>query len=287
VIKNKFGYYELKNKPSAAELKSYYSEKYYQENSATYDKHYSDDEIKYFINKIEQKYYVIKDKFRGIKKPEFLDIGCGEGFALNYFKEKGWKITGLDYTSFGCDTHNPDVSENIIIGDIFESLESLKLSEKKFDLIWLDNVLEHVPEPGQLLKLCFETGKDNSALLIEVPNDFSELQYLALKKGFIDEKFWVVTPDHISYFNKDGLINLCSSAGWKNFRTIGDFPIEINLLNNNTNYIKDKAKGKSSHFQRVEFENLLHDISIEKTNRLFEALADLGLGRALIGIFIK
>jgi SAM-dependent methyltransferase len=287
VIKNKYGFYELKNKPSSEKLKSYYSEKYYQENKSTYDAEYSNEEVKYFFNKIEQKYYLIKDKFTEIKRPEIIDIGCGEGFALKFFKDCGWEVTGLDFSTYGCGHHNPDVIDRIKTGDIFENIEFLKASDKKYDLIWLDNILEHVLDPMQLLKICNEIGKDGSVLLIEVPNDFSRLQELALKKGFIENEFWVVTPDHISYFNKEGLNNLCSHAGWKNMVTIGDFPIDINLLNENSNYIKNKEKGKDSHIQRVEFENLLHEISIEKTNRFYESLADLGLGRELIGIFEK
>ncbi|MFA5405483.1 MAG: hypothetical protein WC358_11165, partial [Ignavibacteria bacterium] len=85
----------------------------------------------------------------------------------------------------------------------------------------------------------------------------------------------------------DGLINLCENAGWKMDVVIGDYPIEINLLNDDCNYIKDRSKGKKSHYQRVAFENFLHEISIEKTNKLYEALADLGLGRSLIGVFTK
>jgi 2-polyprenyl-3-methyl-5-hydroxy-6-metoxy-1,4-benzoquinol methylase len=287
VTKNKYGFYELKNKPSAEELKTYYSEKYYQENNATYEKIYSDEEIKYFFNKIEQKYFLIENNFRDVKRPELLDIGCGEGFALKFFKDKGWGITGLDYSTFGCRIHNPEFADNIITGDIFENLEKLKKSEKKFEVIWLDNVLEHVPDSVKLIKTCYEIGKENSVLIIEVPNDFSKLQELALNKGYIEEEFWVVSPDHVSYFNKEGLINLCMDSGWKEMVTIGDFPIEINLLNDFSNYIKDGTKGKSSHNQRVAFENLLHEISVEKTNKFYEALANLGLGRQIIGIFTK
>jgi 2-polyprenyl-3-methyl-5-hydroxy-6-metoxy-1,4-benzoquinol methylase len=287
VIKNKYGYYELKNKPSVLELKSYYSEKYFQENKAIYNSSYTKEEIKYFFNKIEQKYYLLKDIFKKIKKPEILDIGCGEGFALKYFKKKNWNVTGLDYSIFGCKKHNPDVKDYIMVGDIFDNLDNIKTKKKKYDVIWMDNVLEHILNPLQLLKTCYAVSRNNSVMLIEVPNDFSNLQKLSMERKYINDEFWVVSPDHISYFNRKGLINLCKKAGWKKLKVISDYPIEVNLLNDDCNYIKDVSKGKKSHFQRVAFENLLHETSVEKTNKLYEALADLGVGRALIGVFTK
>jgi hypothetical protein len=43
--------------------------------------------------------------------------------------------------------------------------------------------------------------------------------------------------------------------------------------------------GKGCHQVRVVIENLLHDISPEKTNEFYQALANLGLGRNIIGFF--
>ncbi len=59
VALNRFGYYELKDKPSAQELNDYYSQKYYQESKGHYSKAYSEDEIRFFQNKVEQKHLVI------------------------------------------------------------------------------------------------------------------------------------------------------------------------------------------------------------------------------------
>ena len=88
VILNKYGYYELESKPSHEELNEYYSKKYYHDgNIATYRHEYSHEELKYFNNKIEQKYNYLLQKNILKKEEEYslIDIGCGEGFTLNFF----------------------------------------------------------------------------------------------------------------------------------------------------------------------------------------------------------
>ncbi|MEK7097420.1 MAG: class I SAM-dependent methyltransferase, partial [Patescibacteria group bacterium] len=97
-------------------------------------------------------------------------------------------------------------------------------------------------------------------------------------------EFWV-TPDHLSYFNKEGLINLVKAAGWKNKFVMGDNPIDFNLLNENTNYAKDKSKGKSCHKARIEIDNLMDSISVEKAVDYYRALGQLGLGREIVALF--
>jgi len=285
VKKNRFGFYEIINKPTQEELKSYYAEKYYQEASGGYEKYYSENEILYFNNKLSQKYIVIKELLSDISPKTFLDIGAGEGWTLDFFKKQAWHCTGLDYSEFGCKKHHPDCLADMQVGDIYENIVNLIAENKKYQVILVDNVLEHVIEPFSLLKNIKQLIDTNGILVIEVPNDFSITQNYALEKGYISQAFWVVYPDHLSYFNQEGLINLCHEAGFQCERTMGDYPIDFNLINNNTNYIEDKTLGKSCHQIRVEIENLMHSISPEKTNQLYQVLGELGLGRQLIGFF--
>lgn len=57
------------------------------------------------------------------------------------------------------------------------------------------------------------------------------------------------------------------------------------LLNPATNYGEDRSSGKACHQTRVAVDNLLHEISPEKTSELYRMLAGLGLGRQVIGFF--
>ena len=285
VKKNRFGFYEIINKPTLGELKNYYAEKYYQEAHGSYEKSYSEDEILYFKNKLSQKHIIINELLGSNLAKTFLDIGAGEGWALDFFKKQGWHCVGLDYSEFGCKKYHDSCLADMLVGDIYENMNRLIVKKKRYSVILLDNVLEHVINPLYLLNSTRELIDEGGVLVIEVPNDFSVMQNYLLEQKYISQPFWIAYPDHLSYFNKDGLINLCREAGFQCKRVIADYPIDFNLVNKNTNYIEKKSVGKSCHRSRVEIENFMHRLSPEKTIKVYEAIAELGLGRELIGFF--
>lgn len=282
---NKYGFYELKDKPNQQSLNEYYSKIYYQSNKGLYAKSYTDEEIEYFRNRLEEKFLVVSKFFKTKKPYSFLDIGCGEGWALDYFKNKGWQVTGIDTSNYGCKQFNPHCLKNLIVKDLSQGIEALNKKNEKFDLILMDNTLEHLLDPLNLLKQLKNIINNNGFLIIEVPNDFSPLQNYLLANHYVDSPYWIAIPDHISYFSKQGLKNLCKATQWRPFFFMSDCPIDINLLNKNTNYVKDKSLGKACHKARIAIENLLHSISPTKKNKLYFAMAELGFGREIIGFF--
>jgi 2-polyprenyl-3-methyl-5-hydroxy-6-metoxy-1,4-benzoquinol methylase len=286
---NKYGYYEIADKPGAGELAKFYREKYYQENKGPYQSSYTEKELTLIQNKIEQKYLVIKELpgFKDIQndKIRLLDVGCGEGWALKFFKEKNWEVSGLEFSDFGCKTFNSDCLDHLLLGDIYDNIDLLINKNEKYNVIWLTNTLEHVLDPETLLLKLRKLLNKKGILVVQIPNDFSGIQTHLLENGFIDRAFWIAIPDHISYFGKDSLINLMNETGWKKEKIQADYPIDFNLFNDRTNYIMDKTVGKSVHHSRVEIENFLHKTDPDKTNQFYEILGEMGLGRQIIGFF--
>jgi len=285
---NEYGYNEYKLKPTASELEEYYSKIYYQKlTSSTYQHTYDQEELLYIKNKIEQKFYVVKNilKLNPIKK--FLDVGCGEGFSLKYFAEQGCEILGLDYSNHGCDIHNPSLAKNIMTGKIEDNLEKLISNKSTFDIILLDNVLEHLIDPKKCLNQLNKILTPNGILIIEVPNEFSFLQMLALKRDFIPKPFWVSPPDHLHYFNQSGLAKLCLSAGFTEKYCTLDFPIDINLIHEAANFKKLPQTGKAAYRQKIIIENELHSQGIGKTIEFFHNLTKVNIGRVLTSYFTK
>jgi len=142
-----------------------------------------------------------------------------------------------------------------------------------------------VLDPEELVNELKKVMVPSGILAVDVPNDYSILQKYVIEKKYVHTEYWHVTPDHLSYFDKTGLENLFQQNGWTSVMTIADYPIDWNLVNPNSNYIRDKSMGKSCHRERIEMENLIHTQPIEKVINFYKAMADLGLGRSIIGYF--
>lgn len=285
---NQYGFYELLIKPSPEELREYYAEKYYQQSIRVHQQRYDEQELVWRRKKLALKSHLAEKYLANLSEPRckrFLDVGAGEGFALRFFSDAGWSVKGLDFSQHGCSVHNPDMLACLTAGDIEDSIAQLVNEGAKFELILLDNILEHLLNPLQCLKTLTKMVASGGFLMVEVPNEFSPLQQTLLQSGCIEKPFWVVSPDHISYFNPEGLKNLCQAAGFQQVALLADYPIDLALFNEATNYVSDRNIGRSVHQARMKAENLIHDISLDKAVNFYAALAELGLGRNLLGIY--
>ncbi len=289
---NAHGYYEVIQKPTAAELRDYYAQRYYQESRSSYQPAYSAAEREHIDGKLRLRHWVLQQLLApGSPTPEtapeaplrFLDVGCGEGWALAYFQRQGWNVLGLDFSSFSLEQFHPALRGHLRAGDLYEELQKLLDENQQFDVLWLDNVLEHVLDPAELLRRCRRLTRPGGVLLVDVPNDLSALQQHLLAAGHIDRPFWVALPDHLSYFNQAGLRSLAAATGWRTPKILADNPIDLNLFNPATNYVMDRTAGKAAHQARLEQDNfLLRTAPLPAVAAYYEAMAGVGLGRSMV-----
>jgi hypothetical protein len=118
-------------------------------------------------------------------------------------------------------------------------------------------------------------------LIIIAPNDFSRLQELLIEKKKISRKFWLAYPDHLSYFNRESMGNFLSAQEFELKAVVAENPVDLNLLNDNSNYIEDPEKGKATHMFRVLADNFLADNDTDKLLQIYEILGSMGIGRDL------
>ncbi len=110
-----------------------------------------------------KEYYSHKKKRR--KKFRLLDIGCGRNTEL-FFRKKSEDIY------YGCDFfYNTKKSlKNYISIDLNEESLSLKFKNKKFDVIFCGEVIEHLFSPDKLIDEIKELMDENSILILSTPN---------------------------------------------------------------------------------------------------------------------
>lgn len=95
-----------------------------------------------------------------------LDIGCGPGVHLDYFRSRGLVGTGLD--------RNPDYFQ--FHGEIEHVSEISQLRGRQFDYVFASHVLEHCPDTFSAILEWRKFLKDGGTLIIFVPpfwNDVS------------------------------------------------------------------------------------------------------------------
>lgn len=286
--KHSLGFWEIINKPSSHELQQYYAEKYYQEGRGSYELEYTTEEISYFRAKLEQRFAVINQQLHFVANQErkMLDVGCGEGYALSFFRSKGWQAKGLDFSSAGVNSKNPSCLDALTTGDVFELLDTEIAKSEKYDVVWLQNVLEHVINPLDLLKSLRRLVKPNGITVITVPNDCSITQEIAMAKGHVEHAYWVAPPDHLNYFDYTSLKATVEAMGWSCIEVLADFPVDWFLFHPKSNYIRDKSAGKPAHIARVQLENLIHERPIEDVIQFWSKMAKVGLGRDITA-FLK
>ena len=116
-----------------------------------------------------EKYKLIKIR-EDAKNGEILEVGCADGFLTKglarYFKH----ITAIDASKKLIEKAKKHNLNNVIYKQtLFERF----VPEFKFDTIILAEILEHVINPSQLLKLSREWLKEDGAIIIISPNAYS------------------------------------------------------------------------------------------------------------------
>lgn len=117
------------------------------------------------------------------KEIDVLDIGCGMGFAMLAFRKFGYRtVLGVDIDQSQIDACRELGLDAEKISDL---AAYLKRNSKRFGLITLFDVLEHIPPNKQIATLSdiYEALAPGGRLLVKVPNASS---IVAARWQFID-----------------------------------------------------------------------------------------------------
>lgn len=179
---------ETSPQPTVEELPKYYE-------SEDYISH--TDSKKSFIDKLYQlvKKYTLNKKLRLINSFEteektILDIGCGTGDFLAICKNDEWNVIGVEPNKSA-----RKLAKNKFDLDIFSEVE--EINSKKFDVITLWHVLEHIPNLNEYISAIKPLLKENGVLVVAVPNfkSYDANHY---------KQFWAAydVPRHLWHFSR-------------------------------------------------------------------------------------
>lgn len=266
--------------PRASDMEEAYREEYYASEKPTFLTHAREDQA--WAELAQNDRLEIFERLLPASRRRLLDIGSGPGFFLKAAMARGWNATGIE-PSRQAAAHARALGATVVEG-FFDARSACEMDF--FDVVHLNNVLEHIADPIGLLTLAAELLESGGLLCVNVPNDFSPLQ-IAGRAAVGATEWWIAPPHHLNYFDFDSLSRLVERLGFRVAERQTSFPMEAFLMMGE-DYTKDPALGRACHNRRKKFDLAFEAAGLKEVRRAFyRALAENGLGREAVVIAVK
>jgi len=181
--------------PEASVLRSYYNSSY----QVSFDK-YNKDVRRGAAPMLAD----LRPKFP--RRGRLLEVGCSYGGFLNEAHHDGWDVTGVELSEFAARYAREQRGLRVFTGTLENRIKDLG---EPFDVVVMLHVIEHVPEPIQLLETCRKLTKPNGLLLLKTPNVTSLVARLA---GATWQ--WLSPPAHLWLYSPGTIGRLLEKAGY-------------------------------------------------------------------------
>jgi len=265
--------------PDPHALKATYAEEYYKDEKPDYLARAAEDAPWAELHYADRLSALSGAMAPGVPR-RLLDVGSGPGFFLKSAHDKGWDAVGIE-PSRQAASFSRDLGLHVVEA-FFETAAATALGQ--FGAVHMMNMLEHVPNPAELLALAYDITAPGGALCVGVPNDYNPLQDV-LRSGAGYAPWWLAPPHHLNYFTFDSLERLVARTGFEPRARLTSFPMEMFLLMGER-YVGDEATGRACHTKRKHFDlTLAHDGDARRA--FYAALAAAGLGREAVVIAVK
>jgi len=146
---------------------------------------------------------------------KMLDYGCGNGEHSNIGMQRGWEVTGYDVDCEVAKTISTKFNFKYLCGPF----EEIDWNKQTFDLVYANQVVEHLKNPIKALKLVHKLIKDDGLFLVAVPNIHSlshRIKFFLEKLGFRKDKIgkYYDADHHVFYYDKKSIANMLRLAGF-------------------------------------------------------------------------
>lgn len=266
--------------PSAEDMTEAYREEYYKDQKPDYLAEAAEDQE--WAELMQKDRLAAFARLVGPERRRLLDIGSGPGFFLKTAQAEGWQAKGIEPSrQAGAFARSMGVD---VVDGFFSSQTAPELG--RFDVVHLNNVLEHLSDPAEIIRLAADVLDPGGLICVNVPNEFTPIQQAGrLRVGAA--QWWVAPPHHINYFDFASLSALVERYGLHVVEKTTSFPMELFLLMGD-NYIGNHTQGRICHGKRKSFDLALEAAGAGETRRaLYRALAEAGIGREAVVIARK
>tara|TARA_Y100000590_G_scaffold371896_1_gene434533 strand:+ start:620 stop:1549 length:930 start_codon:yes stop_codon:yes gene_type:complete len=141
----------------------------------------------------------------GKSPAKLLDIGTANGSFLKVAKNMGWEVYGCEPNKWMCQWSKENYDIILDEGTLFDA----KYNSNYFNVISLWDVIEHTPNPKQILFECNRILQRDGLLIANFPDFGSWIS------KFMGKKWVFLLTVHYYYFTKKTLSELMNKSGFE------------------------------------------------------------------------
>ena len=179
--------------------------------------------IKYICEQICSKFNREMDSINKFNGLTLLDIGCGGGLIAEPMARLGADVTAIDPANENIEAaRHHAIGQNLEINYQAKRVEDLVEEQKKFDVVLVLEVVEHVPDVQEFMNICTKCVKPDGILIMSTLNRTAKSYALAiigaeyiLRWLPIGTHQWnrFITPEELSAILQNTGATVCDKRG--------------------------------------------------------------------------
>jgi 2-polyprenyl-3-methyl-5-hydroxy-6-metoxy-1,4-benzoquinol methylase len=144
-----------------------------------------------------------------------LEFGCATGYMSEVLKNRlGCTVTGIEISPEAAALAEQHC-ERVIVGDAERIDYAAELAGEEFDVVLFADVLEHLKEPGDVLRRIRPFIAENGVVIASIPNIAHGSVRLALLGGEFRYRDWGLLDDtHLRFFTRASIQDLFEETGF-------------------------------------------------------------------------
>jgi len=136
---------------------------------------------------------------------KLLEIGCATGFLLSEAEGLGFQAYGVEISEWAVNYARDTLKlKNIFCGN----LEEAQFPPAYFDVVILKDVIEHLPDPKNILIQIRRILKPDGLICINTPDIAS------LPSRILRARWWGIKQEHLYYFTKKTIYQILRVCGF-------------------------------------------------------------------------
>ena len=173
-----------------------------------------------------------------------LDVGCGSGMLLGLLKQRGFEVLGFDSSESAKEIASTQSKVKVVTG---EHVSAAGFATGAFDLVTLFHVIEHTPEPRNILAEVRRILQPNGRILVQVPDIESWQARLCGSRWY-----GLDVPRHVINYSARSIERLVLDCGFRVRRTR-----HFNLRDNAAAFASSLCPGLDPASRRIRQESSL------------------------------